>query len=214
MTVLDVDKRGQVVVLVDEDAGLHIPIFIHSEQGMIIGLRLRGEKFRRPLTHDLLDAVIERLGANVLRVEIERLGDDSTGSEVFFASIVLRGPEGTFRVDARSTDGVAIALGHNLPIYVSEPVRAESGIRVDTPVTTGVPECDRYFARYLRCYDAKAALVDRIAMRSTLHFEGLDIQAANVDRARMGAACVRQEARVAAEWSQHACWKLDETTTP
>lgn len=214
MKVLDIDKRGKAVVLVDEDGGLHIPIYIDPAQGKVIGYRLRGETFPRPLTHDLLDAVMDRLGAEVLRVQIDKLAADTLGGEAFFARVVVRGAAGIVHIDARSTDAIAIALSHELPVHVSEPVRTEAGIRVDTPVETGVPACDRYFRRYLRCYDEKAKVVDRISMRSTLVQEGQAMQEAAVDAAKMTPACIRQEARIAAEWSKLPCWQEVDATPP
>ena len=72
------DNRENPVVLlkgVDEEEVL--PIWIGQAEALSIDLHLKGESFDRPLTHDLLRAAIESLGASVLRVAVTDLKDNT-----------------------------------------------------------------------------------------------------------------------------------------
>ena len=61
-------------------------------------LRLRGQSFNRPLTHDLLDSVLRRLGGRITSVRVDSLKDD-----VFHATIVLVHAGRRSELDARAS---------------------------------------------------------------------------------------------------------------
>jgi bifunctional DNase/RNase len=88
-----------------------------------IARRLARERYERPLTHDLLDEAIRRLGGSVIQVEVGELRDST-----FIATLVLWDGQRQQRIDARSSDAIAVALGHGAPIYVSEAVVTRTGV--------------------------------------------------------------------------------------
>ena len=69
----------------------------------------------RPNTHDLTRRVIEELDAEVVRVVVTELRDDT-----FYATLTLRLEGEVHAIDARPSDSIAIALRTNAPIYVRE----------------------------------------------------------------------------------------------
>gem|GEM_PF-6957747 len=81
-----------------------------------------GEKFERPLTHNLLVNILETLGAKVERVVINDLIEST-----FYARIILNHGEKTYSIDARPSDSIAIALLSNAPIYASSHVLDQAG---------------------------------------------------------------------------------------
>ena len=114
--------EGNTLLLVDGKAERVLPIGIGNAEALSIHLRLQGEKFARPLTHDLLDQLVSRLGGRVAKVHIEQLKDG-----VFHGRVFLNSPSGEIAVDARPSDACALALGSEAPIFVSASVLTEAG---------------------------------------------------------------------------------------
>jgi uncharacterized protein len=115
---------GHAVVLLDEGRQIAVPIFVGEAEALSIALRQNRQRYERPLTHDLLDAVISRLGGELVKIQI----DDIRG-EVFVGAVFIRHQGKTFSLDARPSDAIALALGHRVPIFVHERVVARAGIR-------------------------------------------------------------------------------------
>jgi bifunctional DNase/RNase len=75
----------------------------------------------RPYTHDLLKSVIEGLDAQVARVVITDLRENT-----FFALVHLQRNGSTTTIDARPSDAMALALRAGAPIYVNQQVLDKS----------------------------------------------------------------------------------------
>jgi uncharacterized protein len=116
-------SQGNALVLVDPAHRVALPIMIGGTEGLSIVLRLQKKHFSRPLTQDLLDELVRRLGGHIVSVRI-----DSIQHDVFHATLVMWARGHSFEVDARASDGVALAIGDDVPIYVAEPVLAQAGI--------------------------------------------------------------------------------------
>ena len=117
---------GSAVVLVDQPGDIAVPIFIGGAEAMSIQLRLDGRTFKRPLTHDLVDSVLARLGGEVLSVRVDRVED-----EIFYGTLVLKNGGGQVELDSRPSDAIALAVGSNAPIYVAQGVIDAAGMRLD-----------------------------------------------------------------------------------
>jgi bifunctional DNase/RNase len=142
------DPRDNPVVLLKSDEGEEVlPIWIGHAEGMAIELQLKGEKFERPLTHDLLKAAIESLGATVAKVAVTELRDNT-----FFARIYLQRDSDVAVIDARPSDSVALALKCGAPIFVAQDVFAahKRSLEPDAPLT---PNTDDELRRYLKDLD-------------------------------------------------------------
>ncbi|MEO0138407.1 MAG: bifunctional nuclease family protein [candidate division WOR-3 bacterium] len=110
------------VVLKEKGGSRLLPIYIGGFEANAIQMAKDGERFERPLTHNLIVSIIETLGARVERVVINDLMDNT-----FFARIILSKDDRTYSIDARPSDSIAIALLTNAPIYVSAHVLEEAG---------------------------------------------------------------------------------------
>jgi bifunctional DNase/RNase len=116
--------HGEAIVLLHPSDDVVLPIFVGGTEALSIELRLEKKRFRRPLTHDLLDALSAKLGAKMLRAQVDRLEDTAFIGRVFFE----RGGE-VIELDARPSDAIALAIGNGAPIYVSEKLLAAAGVR-------------------------------------------------------------------------------------
>jgi uncharacterized protein len=122
---------NDVVVLIDPTRERLLPIVIGGTEAVSIQLRLSKAAPPRPLTHDLLDEVVRRMGGSLVKVQIDELRDG-----VFIGSVFLRDDDRIVKVDSRASDAVALAIGAGVPIYVAVPVLAEGGIDADQVPTT------------------------------------------------------------------------------
>ena len=117
--IVDDTSKSPVVILQEVDGERYLPIWIGPFEAQAIANEIQGKKFPRPLTHDLLAAVVRSLKAEVSRIVISDLRD-----KTFFASIILdRGGE-VVSLDARPSDSIALAVRTQAPIYVAEKVFA------------------------------------------------------------------------------------------
>ena len=69
----------------------------------------------RPLTHDLCKIIITQLGATLLRVNVTRIV-----ARTYHAELNLASRDGSVVVDARPSDGIALALRFSASIFASE----------------------------------------------------------------------------------------------
>jgi bifunctional DNase/RNase len=102
------------------DGDRNFPIVIGSPEALAIDRRLKGHLPPRPLTHDLLANVIELLGAEIDRIEINNLENHT-----FFAKIQIRHNGELIEIDSRPSDAIALGIATNVPIYVAEHVLNE-----------------------------------------------------------------------------------------
>lgn len=124
--VLEVISVGQndAVLLVDPGSERVVPIFVGGSEALSIRLRAEGQRFHRPLTHDLLDALVERLGGEVVKVQV----DDLKGN-TFVGRVFVWTGDRLIDVDARPSDAIALALGNRAPIFVAKRVFDAAGLR-------------------------------------------------------------------------------------
>jgi bifunctional DNase/RNase len=115
--ILDPTTEAPVVVLRQSGGTLLLPIWIGPFEANAIALAVEEVEVPRPLTHDLLRAVIGGLGATVQRVEIHDLRGGT-----FYARLVLDRNGTVTEVDARPSDAVALALRTRSPIWAAATV--------------------------------------------------------------------------------------------
>jgi bifunctional DNase/RNase len=122
--VWSVGSRAFSVLLQEQTGqGRVMEIGIGEREAQVIDLRLRGESFPRPLTHDLLDAVLRDRRMTVTRIEVDGLKDNT-----FLGRLFLADDEGRVtRIDARPSDCIALAVGAKAPIFVAESVLNRTG---------------------------------------------------------------------------------------
>ncbi len=122
--IIDEKRQDQIIVLKEKDGERILPIVIGFLEANAIKMRLSGALIPRPLTHDLLQSVIEALDASVQKIIIDKLQDNT-----FYAKIVLsvKNNGRDKYIDARPSDSIALAVRVKAPIFVDEEVikRAE-----------------------------------------------------------------------------------------
>ncbi len=115
--VLNERSEEQVVCLREMGGGREFPIVIGLFEALAIDRLLKEMLAERPLTHDLLAAVLNQLEARLEYVLIDDLRD-----ETYYAKLVLQRDERQVTVDARPSDALALALKEEVPIFVADRV--------------------------------------------------------------------------------------------
>jgi hypothetical protein len=115
--------EGAAVLLIDAKQMTVLPIFVGGTEALTIQLRADGERYQRPLTHDLLSSLVRELGGSPVKAQIDDLHDDT-----YFGSVFVRQGERVLQLDARPSDAIAIALGSGTPLYVSRSIMLASGV--------------------------------------------------------------------------------------
>lgn len=116
-------SQHRVVVLKEVDGDRYLPIWIGPFEADAITIELQGVEVARPLTHDLLKSIVTLLGAEVVRVVINDLNNDT-----FYARIVLDVDGELTEVDSRPSDAIALAVRCSAPVLVADHVMARAGI--------------------------------------------------------------------------------------
>ena len=114
---IDPITNTPIVILKDLEEKKAIPIWIGLFEASAIATQMEKVSFSRPMTHDLIVEILRNLKADVLRIEINDLKNNT-----FFADIHLCKDGECMAIDARPSDAIAIALRTEAPIYVDEKV--------------------------------------------------------------------------------------------
>lgn len=119
--MMDPVTNMPIIVLKDVSSDLVLPIWVGIFEANAIALELEKTATPRPMTHDLLQNVARGLNAQVNKVVVSELRDDT-----FYAVIWMDHAGETVAVDARPSDAIALALRWDCPIYVNREVLESS----------------------------------------------------------------------------------------
>ena len=122
----------RVVILKEKDSDRYLPIWIGPAEADAIAVKLQDISVPRPLTHDLLRSIIEKLSANVSHIYISDLQNDT-----FYARIMIHIDGKEMEIDSRPSDAIALAVRAQVPIYAEEQVLEKAGVLLDKE--TGKP---------------------------------------------------------------------------
>ena len=165
---LDATTGSPVVRLVERGkTGRELPIWIGPFEAQAIAIEMQGVPPPRPLTHDLMKQLVERLGGRLIRVEITDLRDAT-----YFATLHIEGPEGRdLPVDARPSAALALARRRHGPILVAEGVFAKAAAAQPGPGLAHVwgltvQDLTPDIASFFSASDARGVLVADVAARA------------------------------------------------
>ena len=118
---------NQPIVLLREAAGSrYLPIWIGAVEATAIAFALEGVEPDRPLTHDLLQIVVDSLEVTVESVTVTELRDG-----IFYADLALERHDGeSVVISARPSDAIALAARTQAPIYATAAVLDDAGVEI------------------------------------------------------------------------------------
>ena len=111
----------QVIMLREVEGERSFPIVIGIFEATSIDRRVKGMASPRPLTHDLVAAVIDQMGGELQDVYINELKEHT-----YFAKLRIRKDGELVEIDSRPSDAIALAVTARVPIFVAEDVLGEA----------------------------------------------------------------------------------------
>lgn len=122
--IIDEKRQDQIIVLKEKNGDRQLPIVIGFLEASSIKMKIAGVEPPRPMTHDLLVATFEGLEAKLGRLIIDKMVNNT-----FHAKLEFRTKSGeTKLIDARPSDGIALAVRTNAAIFVEEDVLKKAAI--------------------------------------------------------------------------------------
>ncbi len=122
----DLVGKQPIVLLKTAEGSRYLPIWIGHPEAAAILMRLQGASTPRPMTHDLVTEMLAQLDAEVVRVTVTELKDNT-----FFASITVSQNGSEVEIDSRPSDAIALAVRAEAPIFVADQVIDESAIEFE-----------------------------------------------------------------------------------
>lgn len=126
LTVLGIRQSAEQeppVLMMQDEQGRQLDIYIGLCEALAIQLAINKTVVGRPLTHELFLSIADQLDSHIDHVVID---DVSKGT--YYARLIVESDNGEITLDCRPSDGIALALRANIPIFASETViTGESG---------------------------------------------------------------------------------------
>jgi bifunctional DNase/RNase len=110
-------SQASGVILKEVKGKRTLPIIIGEYEAQSIALGLEKIKPPRPITHDLAISMLESLTADIERIVVTELKNNT-----YYAIIYIRRKSKIYEVDSRPSDAIALAVRKNIPIFVTEEV--------------------------------------------------------------------------------------------
>jgi len=122
----DLVGKQPIVLLKTAEGNKFLPIWIGHPEAAAILMRLQSQAPPRPMTHDLLSDMLEQLGAQVIRITVTELRENT-----FYAQITVVQDGNEIEVDSRPSDAIALAIRAEAPIFAADRVIEESAIEFE-----------------------------------------------------------------------------------
>lgn len=133
-----VEAGAYALLLEEKEGNRQLPIIIGVTEAQAIMMELRGIMPLRPLTHSLFTSVLEVLGTKLLRVLIYKAENG-----IFYSYIYLRAEETIYRIDARTSDAIILAMRMNAPLLIYEDILQAEALKMPlTEHETDSPEAE------------------------------------------------------------------------
>jgi len=122
----DLVGKQPIVLLKTAEGNKFLPIWIGHPEAAAILMKLQSQAPPRPMTHDLLSDVLEQLGAQIIRITVTELRENT-----FYAQITRQQDGGEIEIDSRPSDAIALAIRAEAPIFAADRVIEESAIEFE-----------------------------------------------------------------------------------
>jgi uncharacterized protein len=115
------DAATVPLMILTDGSGRLLPIFIGIWEAVSINSARNHEVLPRPFTHDLFLDMCSKFSITVRFLQIDSIEDG-----VYYAQLVLANGNHEEYIDCRPSDGIALALRGDVPIFVDESVLASA----------------------------------------------------------------------------------------
>jgi bifunctional DNase/RNase len=122
----DLVGKQPIVLLKTADGNKFLPIWIGHTEAQAILVKLQSQPAQRPMTHDLMSELLEQLEAQIVRITVTELRENT-----FYAQITVQQDGREIEIDSRPSDAIALAIRAEAPIFAADRVIEESAIEFE-----------------------------------------------------------------------------------
>ena len=123
---VEMPSNQPIVLLKEIDGSRFLPIWVGAVEATAIAFAQQGVEPPRPLTHDLMNNLLDLLDATVTAVHLTEIQDG-----IFYASMLLRDSSGgQLTISARPSDAIALAVRSHSNILATQELLDEIGIEI------------------------------------------------------------------------------------
>ena len=142
---VEMPSNQPIVLLKEVEGARFLPIWVGAVEATAIAFAQQEVLPPRPLTHDLMKELLEKLDGTLLAVHLTELRDG-----VFYADLILRGSnQQEITVSARPSDAIALALRTKSAILATEELLVEAGIEIPEESSSEANEEVERFREFL-----------------------------------------------------------------
>jgi bifunctional DNase/RNase len=124
---VELPANQPIVLLKEREGERFLPIWIGAFEATAIAFALQGIETARPMTHDLMKNIMDQLGVSMKEVVISDLKEGT-----FYADITLHYKGKPFKIDARPSDAIALAVRTGISIFSEEHVLNEASVFIQS----------------------------------------------------------------------------------
>ncbi len=121
-----VQAGAYALIFAESDGPRRLPIVIGTPEAQSIAIVMEKINPPRPLSHDLMVSTLNALNVQLLDVFIYKFEN-----EAFHAQLTLQQGENQYKIDSRTSDGVALAIRTGSPIYTTEEIMRTMSVVLD-----------------------------------------------------------------------------------
>src|SRR5437762_7559897 len=122
----DLVGKQPIVLLKTADGNKFLPIWIGHPEAAAILMKLQSQAPPRPMTHDLVTDMLDQLGAQVIRITVTELRENT-----FYAQITVQQDGSEIEIDSRPSDAIALAIRSDAPIFAADALIEAPAIEVE-----------------------------------------------------------------------------------
>ena len=124
---IDTRSGSPIIILNDQENRKALPIWIGQAEASAIIKILENIETPRPMTHDLINSILDTVSCKIKKIEINDLNENT-----YYATIFLTDKNGKdYEIDSRPSDAITLALKNRAPIFVTPNVVMDGTISTD-----------------------------------------------------------------------------------
>lgn len=122
-----------ILILDAPEHGRHVPVLIGEAEAQAIIMAIEQKQARRPLTHNLLNTILEEYMLTLKKVTI-----DCFEEGIFYSTLLISDGFTEKRIDSRTSDAVVLAMMQHCDILINTQVLEETSM-VPGALTDNMP---------------------------------------------------------------------------
>lgn len=132
---VELPNNAPVVLLQETGTRRTVPIWVGASEAIAISSAMEGVTPPRPMTHDLLASLLRAVEVQLIKATVTHVSDN-----IFYAELVLTGPNGTTVVSSRPSDAIALVVRTGAPLFASRDLIDEVGVVLEEEIQEEIDE--------------------------------------------------------------------------